>query len=54
MMVLLLVPRIDTVAPTVSTSASQPPPKRAAASASGVLDSANPGSVPHAPHCTAQ
>src|SRR3546814_6678488 len=46
MTVLLLVPRIDTAAPTVSTSASQPPPNVAAASASGVCDCASPGSVP--------
>ena len=53
MIVLLLVPRIETAAPTVSTSASHMPPKRAEASASGVLDSASPGNVPSATHCTA-
>ena len=52
-MVALLVPRIDSAAPIVISQARGSPPNIAAASATGVADSASADSVPCATSCTA-
>ena len=48
----MLLPVVESTAPSVSSAAPVPPMKSTAASASGVRDAARPGSVPSATICT--
>ncbi len=48
----MLLPVVESTAPSVRSAAPAPPMKSVAASASGVLEAARPGSVPSATTCT--